>query len=316
MNAKIYNGNIQPNHKEYKIWVNDEGIIKTWNGTEWVEQSGTGDDNEGSGGGETSKSRWTGHADVEGLKAIGWTDEDIAYYQENGVNWNEEDDQYHKVPEDNIALYGVLTVDNIEDYLDQIVWLPKIDTSGVTDMSYMFYEAMKMEGMPWIDTSNATDFTGCFWGCYLLTCLPPIDTSKSEHMSNVCTACYSLMYVPSIDISKAKDIAAMFSECHSLNSIPTIDVIGRTFDSGYSNLVTECYSLMDFKIKGLAENLDLSYSIPISKASLLYIINNEAATSAITISVNYFIYKVYSKDTDITAALTNHPNIKLASKSI
>ena len=37
MNAKIYNGNIQPNHKEYKIWVNDEGIIKTWNGTEWVE---------------------------------------------------------------------------------------------------------------------------------------------------------------------------------------------------------------------------------------------------------------------------------------
>ena len=50
MNAKIYNGNIQPNHKEYKIWVDDDGIIKTWNGTEWVEQSGTGDDNEGSGG--------------------------------------------------------------------------------------------------------------------------------------------------------------------------------------------------------------------------------------------------------------------------
>lgn len=40
MNAKIYNGNVQPNHKEYKIWVNDEGIIKTWNGTEWIEQSG------------------------------------------------------------------------------------------------------------------------------------------------------------------------------------------------------------------------------------------------------------------------------------
>ena len=40
MNAKIYNGNVQPNHKEYKIWVNDEGIIKTWNGTKWIEQSG------------------------------------------------------------------------------------------------------------------------------------------------------------------------------------------------------------------------------------------------------------------------------------
>lgn len=56
MNAKIYNGNIQPNHKEYKIWVNDEGLIKTWNGTEWVEQSGTGDDNGGSGGSGTGSS--------------------------------------------------------------------------------------------------------------------------------------------------------------------------------------------------------------------------------------------------------------------
>ena len=50
MNAKIYNGNVQPNHKEFKIWVNDEGIIKTWNGTEWIEQSGASS----SGSGEAS----------------------------------------------------------------------------------------------------------------------------------------------------------------------------------------------------------------------------------------------------------------------
>lgn len=35
--------------------------------------------------GETSERAWTGHADYDGLKAIGWTDEDIAYYQEHGV---------------------------------------------------------------------------------------------------------------------------------------------------------------------------------------------------------------------------------------
>ena len=40
MNANIYTGNVQPNHKEFKIWVNDEGIIKTWNGTEWIEYGG------------------------------------------------------------------------------------------------------------------------------------------------------------------------------------------------------------------------------------------------------------------------------------
>lgn len=53
MNAKIYNGNVQPNPKEFKIWVNDEGLIKTWNGTEWVEQSG----GSGSGSGESAKPR-------------------------------------------------------------------------------------------------------------------------------------------------------------------------------------------------------------------------------------------------------------------
>lgn len=51
MNAKIYNGNVQPNHKEYKIWVNDEGVIKTWNGTEWIEQSGGSGESGGSGSG-------------------------------------------------------------------------------------------------------------------------------------------------------------------------------------------------------------------------------------------------------------------------
>ena len=40
MNANIYTGNVQPNHKEFKIWVNDEGVIKTWNGTEWIEYGG------------------------------------------------------------------------------------------------------------------------------------------------------------------------------------------------------------------------------------------------------------------------------------
>ena len=82
-------------------------------------------------GGGGSASKWTGHADVEGLKAIGWTDEDIAYYQEHGVNWNAEDDEYHKVSEDNKALYGVLTAENISEYADRIVYLPKIDTSDM-----------------------------------------------------------------------------------------------------------------------------------------------------------------------------------------
>lgn len=63
MNAKIYNGNVQPNPKEFKIWVNDEGVIKTWNGTEWVEQSGGSGE---SGGGSSSGGKWE-YLNIEGL---------------------------------------------------------------------------------------------------------------------------------------------------------------------------------------------------------------------------------------------------------
>lgn len=55
MNAKIYNGNIQPNPKEFKIWVNDEGTIKTWNGTKWVESAASsGGSGSGSGSGDSN----------------------------------------------------------------------------------------------------------------------------------------------------------------------------------------------------------------------------------------------------------------------
>ena len=56
MNSKIYNGNVQPNPKEFKIWVDDEGTIRTWNGTEWIEQSGGSGSDSGESGGSGSGS--------------------------------------------------------------------------------------------------------------------------------------------------------------------------------------------------------------------------------------------------------------------
>ena len=188
-------------------------------------------------GGGSSKPKWTGHADAEGLKAIGWTDEDIAYYQENGVNWNEEADEYHKVTDDNKALYGVLTANNISSYKDRIVYLPKIDTSGVTSMSNMFYY------------------------CYSLTAIPLLDTSGVTNMSY------------------------MFYNCSSLTTA---------------------------NLKNVKLAYQLNNSALLSKDSLLYLINNEAATSAITIKLASYAYDKWATDPDIVAALANHPNISIS----
>ena len=328
-----------------------------------------------------SKNKWTGHADAEGLRAIGWTEEDIAYYQENGVNWNEEDDEYHKVSEDNKALYGVLTASNISTYKDRIVYLPKIDTQNVTNMSYMFSSCRSLVSIPLLDTQNVTSmnymFKGCyslvsiplldtqnvtsmsymFSSCYSLVSIPLLDTQNVTNMSYMFQGCYSLVSIPLLDTQNAEDMKYMFNDCDSLISIPLLDTQNVTsmsymfssctslvsiplldtqnvtnmsymFSSCYSlvsiplldtqnvtnqnNMFSDCHSLMTVNLKNVKLAYDLSKATKLSKDSLLYIINNEAATSAITIKLATYTYEKLAEDADIVAALANHPNISLA----
>ena len=127
------------------------------------------------GGGASVPSMWTGHADVEGLRAIGWTDEDIAYYQQYGVNWNEEDDQYHLVSDENKAMYGVINADNIADFANELIYLPKIDTSGQTSFASWLLDCSALVAIPKIDTSSATSVQAMCEGCGSLVCFPLLD---------------------------------------------------------------------------------------------------------------------------------------------
>ena len=281
-----------------------------------------------------SATKWTGHADAEGLKAIGWTDEDIAYYQANGVNWNEEDDEYHKVTDDNKALYGVLTVDNISTYKDRIVYLPKIDTSGKKNMGYKFQNCYSLVAIPQLDTSSVTNmddmFTSCrslvsipqldtssvtnmnrmFSGCFSLVSIPQLDTSSVTSMDSMFYYCYSLVSIPLLDTSSVTYMSQMFSSCYSLISIPQLDTSSVT---NMSQMFSSCYSLTYANLKGVTLAVPLNNATKLSKDSLLYIINNEAATSAITITLAAYAYTRLAEDAEVVAALANHPNISLAS---
>ena len=302
-------------------------------------------------------SGWTGHADAEGLRAIGWTDEDIAYYQENGVNWNEEDDQYHLVSDDNKALYGVLTANNISTYKDRIVYLPKIDTSAKTSMSNMFYYCYSLVAIPQLDTQNVTDmsnmFSGCsslvaiphldtakvtsmrqmFYYCYSLAAIPQLDTQNVTDMYNMFSGCYSLVSIPQLNTANVTNMYQMFGQCYSLVSIPQLDTQNVTdmyqmfygcyclvaiphLDTakvqGVYGMFNSCYSLTTANLKNVKLAYQLNSATKLSKESLLYIINNEAATSAITINLASYAYTRLANDADIVAALAAHPNISLA----
>lgn len=293
--------------------------------------------NSGGGGNTPSKPKWTGHADAEGLKAIGWTDEDIAYYQEHGVNWNAEDDEYHKVTDDNKALYGVLTASNISSYKERIVYLPKIDTSIIKHYSQagasLFYNCSKLVAIPMIDTSFFTTMYNFFNGCISLVSVPKLDTSKVTNMDYTFYDCASLEQLPNIDISKVTSMSNMVRDCsklvrlipidngiignidylmlfcYALSEVPLLDVGSM---SNASNYFRDNYCLHTLKLKNLKLSINVSKAKALSKESLIFIINNEAATSAITITLHSYAYTRLAEDADIVAALAAHPNISLA----
>lgn len=285
------------------------------------------------GGGTSSASMWTGHADVEGLKAIGWTDEDIAYYQQYGVNWNEEDDQYHLVSDENKAMYGVINADNIADFANELIYLPKIDTSGRTSFASWLLDCGALVAIPMIDTSSATtvqamcegcgslccfpplDFSNVvnisrlFYNCGSLTYIPPLNTSKATNWSYFCRYAYALQTMPDLDTSASTNFNYTFSNCNSLATVRLMDVgKGAAFNGTFG----ACNGLRNIFLKGLNKSLSLSAAPALTKESLLYIINN-AKTSAITITLSAHSYTKYSEDADVVAALANKTNISLAS---
>ena len=279
-----------------------------------------------------STSMWTGHVDVEGLKAIGWDDDDIAYYQKYGVNWMEEDDEYHKVSEDNKALYGVLTADNYKEYKDSIVYMPKI--SGTFSMYEAFMNFTNLVAVPMIEPfstngpnyrtfesccrlkcvhiANGVRATRCkltFNNCYSLQHVPEIITAYSKDFDSFLKNCYSITEINDLDVSSATNVGSFIANCVSLKKVNNIiDVKG--LNAYY--LAIGCYSLVHIKIKNLSSNIRFNSSAVLSKQSILYMINNEDSESPITIELRSEVYNSMSVDPDVVEALSNHPLVTLA----
>lgn len=70
-------------------------------------------------------------------------------------------------------------------------------------------------------------------------------------------------------------------------------------------------NIKTINIKNLSKNIRFYNSKVLSKESVLYMINNSTATSAITIGLNKAVYDVMKDDADIIAALAEKTNITL-----
>lgn len=77
-------------------------------------------------------------------------------------------------------------------------------------------------------------------------------------------------------------------------------------------MFNDCYSLTTVNLKNVKLVYQLNNPSLLSKESLLYLINDEAATSAITITLASYAYERLAADPDVVAALANHPNISIS----
>ena len=103
-----------------------------------------------------------------------------------------------------------------------------------------------------------------------------------------------------------------FSRATNLKKILGVIVLPSNY-TDYTDLFIRCFKLEYVRLSGVANDLSLSDSSYLQESSILYMIQNEAATSAITITLHADVYARAMANADIVAALEAHPNVSRAS---
>ena len=138
--------------------------------------------------------------------------------------------------------------------LQKIEGIGNLDTSNVTDMSYMFYMCSSLSSIDLsrLNTSNVTDMSYMFYMCSSLSSidLSRLNTSNVTDMNSMFTECSGLS---SIDLSKldtrnVTNMSSMFSGCSGLSSIDL---------SKFDTVNVTDMSTMFYECSGLG-SLDLS----------------------------------------------------------
>ena len=119
-------------------------------------------------------------------------------------------------------------------------------TSNVTNMSYMFFNCLKLSTIPSINTSLVTNMSYMFYYCSKLITIPQLDTSSVTTMKQMFGNCEKLITIPQLDTSKVTDMSYMFYFC---NKLTAIDITHMTNNN--SSFAGYCYSLTKLIIRNM-----------------------------------------------------------------
>lgn len=130
-----------------------------------------------------------------------------------------------------------------------------LDTTQVTDMSYLFKNCKNLLSVPLINTSNATNMVYMFWNCTNLVTVSLIDTSHITDMLRMFQGCSSLVNVPLLDMSNATSVYGVFNGCTSLITVPEFNTQNA---ETFTDMFSGCTSLQEIPIYNTSSATSLS----------------------------------------------------------
>ena len=160
----------------------------------------------------------------------------------------------------------------------KLIYAPKIDTSNVTMMNYMFSSCNGLQTVPLYNTSKVTSMSNMFYKCSNLTYVPKFDTSNVTDMDSMFSICSSLISVPEMDTSNVTTMENMFNYCTRLTTIE-----GISFKS-FSSSTMDQYYLVGFRTNSSIRKAvfkDIGYQSTAVQFNTSYIENWGVNTSEI-----------------------------------
>lgn len=160
--------------------------------------------------------------------------------------------------------------------------IPLLDTSSATDMDYMFDNCTNLQTVSLLDTSSVTSMSGTFSNCTNLQTIPLLNTSKVTEMSSTFSNCTNLQTVPLLDTSSVTRMGGMFRGCSNLTSIPLLDTSSA---SNISGTFSNCPLLSDDSLNNILQMCINAVNISSKYKTLKYVgLSSEQATKCTTLS--------------------------------
>ena len=141
----------------------------------------------------------------------------------------------------------------------QFIDLTYLDTSNVTNMSFMFSgcNSLPSININHFDTTNVTDMSSMFSGCSSLTSLnvSNFNTSKVTNMLSMFSGCSSLtsLNVSNFNTSKVTNMLSMFSGCSGLTSL-NVSHFDTNQVTNMSSMFSRCSSLRSIDLSNFNTN--------------------------------------------------------------